>query len=154
MERKIQIAAPDNACLWTKRAQMLYYIQSVDPRQGDHGICQRLVACSLKKAFLIVVTVHFREQTMFGAEPRDLLCQKSFLRPAACQHGNSVHSVPPFSCAIVGVLCFQYTDRHGLFKPFSTKAPFPSRNPIFGCDITGQLCYNQDERVYKGGWKL
>ena len=91
---------------------------------------------------------------MFGAEPRDLLCQKSFLRPAACQHGNSVHSVPPFSCAIVGVLCFQYTDRHGLFKPFSTKAPFPSRNPIFGCDITGQLCYNQDERVYKGGWKL
>lgn len=31
MERKIQIAAPDNACLWTKRAQMLYCIQSVDP---------------------------------------------------------------------------------------------------------------------------
>ena len=39
---------------------------------------------ALKKAFLIVVTVHFREQAMFGAEPRDLLCQKSFLRPAAC----------------------------------------------------------------------
>ena len=29
---------------------MLYCVQSVDPRQGDHGICQRLVACSLKKA--------------------------------------------------------------------------------------------------------
>ena len=29
MERKIQIAAPDNTCLGTKRAQMLYCIQAV-----------------------------------------------------------------------------------------------------------------------------
>ena len=58
MERKIQIAAPDNACLGTKRVQMLYCIQSIHPRQGDHGICQRLAARGFKKAFLIVVTVH------------------------------------------------------------------------------------------------
>ena len=55
----------------TVRVQRLSLIHI--SRQGDHGICQRLVACSLKKAFLIVVTVHFREQAMFGAEPRDLL---------------------------------------------------------------------------------
>lgn len=154
MERKIQIAAPDNTCLGTKRAQMLYCIQAVDTRQGDHGVCQRLAACGFKKTFLIVVTVHLGKQTMLGAELQDLLCQKSFLRPAVCQHGDSVHSFPPFSSSLIGGFCLQYTDRRGLFKVSGTKALFPSRNPVFCCDRTVQLCYNQDERVYKGGWKL
>ena len=88
MQRKIEVAAPDDARFGKQRTQMLCRVQAVHTRKGDHGIGRRGPPRGLKKMFLLPIIVHAWKQTAFRAEPRDLLRKKSFPCFAVAEDGS------------------------------------------------------------------
>ncbi len=148
MERKFR-SLHQTACLRTKRVQMLYCIQSIHPG-GDHGICQRLAA-RLQKSFPDRGNSPFGEindarRTARSVLPKLLPCCLS-ARRFDTQRPSFLLPLLRFSVSVYG--------RIRLFQAVWHESPVSVTKSRFL--LQGQnraLCYNQDERVYKGGWKL
>ena len=86
------------------------------------------VLWSFKELFLIAVACNLRVQPFRAAKAGDSIRVSLSVLFPVCQHGNSIHSAPPFAIQFSG---FQYIETQTYFKRFGTNGAIMARKSRF-----------------------